>query len=83
MKGVCMRLGAPRAGRLLVALACGLVLLVPRLAEACPACSGKEPGGTARIAALGAMILLPFLIAFVVVRALRSSAAEPGGEMKQ
>ena len=65
--------------RLAVFAACALILAFPRLAEACPTCAGKEPGGPARIVALGAMILLPFGIAFVVWRALRSAAGDPGG----
>ena len=73
----------PRPGGLAAVLACGLILLLPRLAEACPACSGKEPGGPARVVALGVMILLPFVIAFFVIRALRSAAKEPSEEMNQ
>lgn len=53
------------------------VLLLPRLAEACPMCASRQPGGVARIVALGVMILLPFAIAFVVVRALRRAGALP------
>jgi len=52
-------------------------LLLPRLAAACPMCASRQPGGVARIVALGVMILLPFAIAFVVVRALRRSGALP------
>ena len=62
--------------RALVLLSAVLVLLLPRVAEACPVCVGKEPGGTAKIAALGVMILLPFLITLVVVRTIRSSDEE-------
>jgi hypothetical protein len=53
-------------------VACALIVAVgfPQLAEACPTCAGKEPGGAARIVALGAMILLPFGIAFCVWRVL-------------
>jgi hypothetical protein len=46
-------------------------LLLPRLAAACPMCASQHPGGTARIAALGVMLLLPFAIACVVFGALR------------
>lgn len=56
--------------RTAAALAFTLVLL-PRLAAACPMCASQQPGGTARIVALGLMILLPFSIAFVVFQALR------------
>lgn len=52
--------------------------LLPRLAGACPMCASQQPGGVARIVALGLMILLPFSIAFVVFRALRR--AEAGSE---
>lgn len=55
---------------LAAALAFGAAL-VPRLAEACPMCASQQPGGVARIVALGLMILVPFSIAFVVFRALR------------
>ena len=46
-------------------------LLLPRLAEACPMCASQQPGGPARVAALGGMLLLPFAIAFVVFGVLR------------
>jgi hypothetical protein len=62
--------------RLAVFVACALLLAFPRLAEACPTCAGKEPGGPARIVVLGAMILLPFGIAFAVWRALRKAAGD-------
>lgn len=46
-------------------------LLLPRLAEACPMCASQQPGGPARVAALGGMLLLPFAIALVVFGVLR------------
>jgi hypothetical protein len=64
--------------RLGMFVACALLLAFPQLAEACPTCAGVEPGGPARIVALGAMILLPFGIAFAVWRALRSADREDG-----
>lgn len=66
------------ASRLAVFVACALIVAFPQLAEACPLCAGKEPGGPARIVALGAMILLPFGIALAVWRALRSDDREEG-----
>ena len=45
----------------------------PGLALACPACAGNSDGGMAKIAALGAMILFPFVITGFVVRTLRKS----------
>jgi hypothetical protein len=53
-----------------VFVACAAIVAFPQLAEACPTCAGKEPGGTARIVALGAMILLPFGIAFALWKVL-------------
>lgn len=52
----------------LTAFAAGLI---PRLAGACPMCASQQPGGVARIVALGLMILVPFVIGWVVYRALR------------
>jgi hypothetical protein len=64
--------------RLAVLAACALIVAFPQLAEACPTCAGKEPGGPARIVALGVMILLPFGIAFAMWRILRSHDREDG-----
>jgi hypothetical protein len=50
------------------------ILVLPELAEACPMCASQQPGGTARIAALGVMLLLPFAIAFIVFGALRRAS---------
>ena len=46
---------------------------VPNLALACPACAGNSDGGMMRIAALGAMILFPFVITGFVIRAIRNT----------
>jgi hypothetical protein len=56
-----------------VALAFAMLIL-PRSAGACPQCVGQQPGGVARIAALGLMMLLPLGIAFVVYVALRRAS---------
>jgi hypothetical protein len=42
-------------------------------------CASQQPGGPARIAALGVMLLLPFGIAWVVFGALRR-ASGPSSE---
>lgn len=49
------------------------VVLLPRLAEACPMCASQQSGGVARVVALGLMLLLPFSIVVIVFRALRRS----------
>lgn len=66
----------PPAGRwrpvaLLASVACALVVLFPRVAEACPVCMAKEPNITARLVALGGFILLPAFIVLAVVRVIR------------
>ena len=60
-----------RASRWLMGVA---VLLLPRLAEACPMCASQQHGGTARVAALGVMLLLPFAVVFVVFGVLRRAS---------
>jgi hypothetical protein len=51
------------------------ILLLPSVVEACPMCASQQPGGAARIAALAAMLLLPFAIAGAVFAALRRADA--------
>lgn len=70
---------AGRLRALAVAATAGLVVLLasPAAAFACPACAGTDTGGIGRIAALGAMILLPFGIVIVVVRAIRNATPPP------
>lgn len=64
-----------------VALAAGFSMsLLPRLVEACPMCSSQQPGGVARIIALGVMLLLPFSIAFLVFKVLRRASAPESGD---
>jgi hypothetical protein len=66
-----------RAARL-VGVALAFWAMLPRLAAACPACAGRSDGGSAKVVALGAMILLPFALAAVVVPVIRRGpAAEP------
>lgn len=53
-----------------------VVIAVPEIAAACPVCAGNEnAGGVGRVVALGGMILLPFFIAFFVIRAIRANTA--------
>ena len=59
----------------------GLVLtalaVVPTAAWACPNCAVREGGGTASAVLMGAMIALPFGIAFAVIPAIRRVVADP------
>ena len=52
------------------------VLLLSGLAQACPMCASQQPGGSARVVALGLMLVLPFAIAAAVFAALRRSGWE-------
>lgn len=49
--------------------------LAPSLALACPACAQDRTPYSALI--IGAMIAAPYLVAAVVVRAIRSAGEEP------
>lgn len=51
-------------------------LLVPPASEACPQCASRGDFGTAQMLMLGAMILLPFGVAMVVVRIIRREAMD-------
>jgi hypothetical protein len=56
-------------------IAFALVLLLPALALACPACAGRNDGFNT-FYLLGSMILLPFGVAGVVYRVLKRVAQE-------
>ena len=59
------------------ALALGLaLLLIPALAEACPACASRDGSGTGLLVLLGSMILLPSVVFSVVLVVLRRSEHE-------
>lgn len=48
-----------------------LLMLVPRVAQACPSCAGNDDGGWGVLVAMGAMIALPFALAAAVVPYIR------------
>ena len=58
--------------RALAMITVALCVLAPRVAEACPSCAGSNSGGIGWLFILGAMIFLPFGIAYVVYRVIRS-----------
>lgn len=55
------------------ALAFLTALLAPLAAQACPVCAQAESGGVARKIALGAFILLPFVVVGTILFVLRSA----------
>ena len=61
-----------RATALVTALA---TWLVPAIAAACPYCAGRNDGGIGRGIALTLFVLLPFAVAYVVIRFIRSGEA--------
>ncbi len=66
-----------RATFFCMVLAAALVAL-PALAEACPACAGRDRGGPLYLALLGAFILLPFAIVKVVHKAIKAEERRSG-----
>jgi hypothetical protein len=58
----------------LMALVIALIVALPRLALACPSCAGRDEGNPVFTGILiGSMIFLPFVIAGVVYRLIRTS----------
>lgn len=43
-------------------------------------CASQQPGGVARIVALGVMLLLPFSIAYILFKTLRRAGGGTAGE---
>lgn len=56
--------------RTLIAL---LLVLLPEVAMACPACLGSQTSFTSSLKALGVMILFPFAVVYLVIRAIRGA----------
>ena len=68
---------ARRAAAAYMTVALGMaLLLLPAVAEACPACAGRDESGAGLLVLLGAMILFPSVIFSVVLVVLRRSAHE-------
>ncbi len=57
-------------------LALVLVLMVPAVAWACPACVGQQDRFSFALKALGLMILFPFMVAWLVIRAIRNASRD-------
>jgi hypothetical protein len=52
------------------------LVLLPEVAFACPACLGQQSSWTTGLKLLGLMILVPYPIAMLVVRAIRNAQRE-------
>jgi hypothetical protein len=52
------------------------ILLTPQLALACPYCAGRGGITPAMMALIGGILLLPYLIGWTVLHAVRRTAAD-------
>jgi len=59
--------------KFLALITVSLCVLAPRIAEACPSCAGNSAGGMGWLAVLGAMVFVPFAIAYVIYRVIRAA----------
>lgn len=63
----------------------GILTAAPAIAEACPACAGRDDGGRIVFFLVVAMMALPFGIARLVLKAIRHeerTLAEPESEVR-
>ncbi len=60
-----------------VALSTVLTLLTPSLAAACPYCASTQNSGNGQTIALGAFIMLPFIVTGVILKVIRSERGAP------
>ena len=65
---------ARRTAAALVASIAALVALTPDAALACPQCAGRAGGGVGQAILLAGFVLLPFAVAGVVIKYIRSEA---------
>ena len=50
-----------------------VLLLLPALAHACPACLGQPRGLSPTLKLVGLLLLVPFAVVAIVIRAIRSA----------
>jgi hypothetical protein len=55
-------------------LVAALLVLLPSLANACPACLGQQDSFNLTLKILGVFILFPFLVVALVLRAIRAES---------
>jgi hypothetical protein len=73
------RVAVPNIGRVGMVLA---MALCPFVAEACPYCIGRGQGHGA-LFILALLVVFPYGVAFVVLRAIRRFSASPGDGQEQ
>jgi len=55
-----------------------VLVLLPELAHACPACVGQQTTWSTTMKLLGIFILFPFVVGALVLRAIRNAQLEDG-----
>ena len=58
--------------------AAALASMTPALALACPYCASTQNSGNGQTIALGAFIMLPFIVTGVILKVIRSERASHG-----
>lgn len=58
-----------------------VVVLVPSIVWACPACAARENGGLASQLVVAAMMILPFGVTGVVLKVLKKVTAEEAADL--
>lgn len=61
--------------RALTALVCAILIALPSVASACPACVGSQKSWSTSLKLVGILILTPFFVFAVVVYAIRRATA--------
>lgn len=62
--------------RALTTLACAILIALPSVASACPACMGSQKSWSTSLKLVGILILTPFFVFAIVVYAIRRATAE-------
>lgn len=57
-----------------------IVVLLPRIADACPACASSQNGGSGEVVLVGVLVALPFVIAGVIGYGIVRIMRRDGGE---
>jgi hypothetical protein len=53
-----------------------VLVLLPAVAAACPACVGQQSTFSTTLKILGVMILFPFGVVYLVIRAIRNASKD-------
>lgn len=60
--------------------AAALASMTPALAAACPYCASQASNGNGQTIALGAFILLPFVVTGVILKVIQAERGAPGSQ---